>query len=218
MSRIEYKATQYFINNSKAPLFPPNQFKYVDGRTTMNISNHRDARMIYQMQAKFYSNRFNRRKYVDGAIYTHLFLDQADVICPIPNTVIELDVAIDYSSTNRHTSVVITYDIDTNRTQLASMNELGHSLNLCRDNTNRGNKNDEGKMHIIGKGKMGNGSVGVYNLTDSSEAILEATSKVTGSIKKYYAEMGFTKEMEEMDTNSVYDNMNETNCFVSSIV
>ena len=47
------------------------------------------------------------------------------------------------------------------------MNKLGHSLNLCGENTNRGNKNNKFKMHILGKGKMGNGSVGVYRLTDS---------------------------------------------------
>ena len=38
-------------------------------------------------------------------------------------------------------------------------------------------------MHILGKGKMGNGSVGVYRLTDSSHAISEAASKVTGNVK-----------------------------------
>ena len=94
------------------------------------------------------------------------------MICLIPNTVIELDVAIDYNSMNKHTSIVIAYAIDTNSTRLESMNELGNSLNLCGDNTNRGNKNNKGKMHILGKGKMGNGLVGVYKLTNSSQEIL----------------------------------------------
>ena len=56
-----------------------------------------------------------------------------------PNTLIELDTTLDYSSTNEYTSVVIINAIDTNSTALESMNELGHSLNLCGYNTNRGN-------------------------------------------------------------------------------
>ena len=181
------------VDNEKSTLLPPNQFTYIDGRTLMSITNPTDARRLYQRYAKFYSNRFNRRKYVDGAIYTKLFVDCADIICPIPNTLINIDVTLDGS--NESTSVIITCDMNPNSIQLVSMNELGHSLNLCGDNTNRGNKNDKGKMHILGKGKMGNGSIGVYRLTDSSQAISDATSKVTGTAKRYYEDMGFQKEI-----------------------
>ena len=65
---------------------------------------------------------------------------------------------------------------------------------------------------------MDNGSIGVYRLTDSSQAISDASSKVTGNTKRYYEDMGFQGEIEEMGNNSVYGHMNDVNCFVSSIV
>ena len=79
--------------------------------------------------------------------------------------------------------MIVTCDMIPNSIPLESINKLEHSLNLYGDNTNRGYKTDKGEMHILRKGKMGNGSVGVYRLTDSSQEISEAVSKLTGNVK-----------------------------------
>ena len=184
INRIEFKAIQYLVDNEKSPLLPLNQFTYIDRRTIISITNPKDTRILYQRYAKFYSNRYNRRKYVDGTIYTKFFVDCVDIICPIPNYLINIDVTL--NGNNERTSVIITCDINPNSIPLVSMNELGHSLNLYGDNTDRGNKNDKGKMNILGKVKMSNGSVGVYKITDSSQAISDVISKVTSNVKRYY--------------------------------
>ena len=82
------KAVQISSQNSNTPLLPPNQFRNIDGKTNFCISNSHDARCLYNRYAKFYTNRFNRRKYVDGAIYTDLFHDCCDVIDPLPGGII----------------------------------------------------------------------------------------------------------------------------------
>lgn len=63
----------------------------------------------------------------------------------------------------------------------------------------------EGKVHILGKGKLGNGLVGVYKLTDSSQVISEATLKVIGNVDKYYGEMGVLKEIKKWEITVCVD-------------
>ena len=76
---------------------------------------------------------------------------------------------------------------------------------------------DKGKMHVIGKGKKGNGSVGIYKLTNHSEEVQAATLLVTSLAPNYYTTMGYSKNVIGMKEKCRHGYMNNT-CFVSSIV
>ena len=78
---------------------------------------------------------------------------------------------------------MIYYDTTKKCATLQAMNDLGVSMNLCGDNTGRATTCDEGTIHNIGKGKMGNGLIGTYNLTHSNQYIKEMTSRITSNKK-----------------------------------
>ena len=78
-------------------------------------------------------------------------------------------------------------------------NNLGITLNSETDNTSRGVQDDRGCMRVLGKGKLSNGSVGIYNLTDSSDHIKMATSLITCSVREYYSNMGYYEDIYQMD-------------------
>ena len=119
---------------------------------------------------------------------------------------------------NQSSSVLILCDDNINSKQLLAMNELGESLKFCADNTCRGSKNDNSRMHIIGKGKMGNGLVGTYKLTNASLNISNATSNLTPKIKQYYEEIGLSNDIREMNQCRKHGQMNDIDFFTSSIV
>ena len=172
---------------------------------------------MYQRYAKFHCNRSNRRKFVDGALYTDLFEDCTDIITPITDRVIELDVTI--QSTGEHTSILIYCSSNENDQLLIGLNKLGEAMKLCPDNTNRRKNDDIGMMHVIGKGRLGNGSVGVYKLTDSSHAIATATREITQNAKRYYNACGLGDDIDILKKKShKYGQMGDNFFFVSTIV
>ena len=135
-------ATQYEWDDIKSPLLPPNQFTYIDSQTLLNITNATDASSLYQQYKKFNSNQYNRRKFVDGALYTKLFHDSADVIYPLPNRMMEINVLLHKS--NEQSTIMIYYDTTIQCNTLRAMTNLGVAMNLCKDNTNRATKLDNG--------------------------------------------------------------------------
>ena len=210
------KCVQYEVGNEKNPLLPPNQFVYIDGRTVINVTDPDQAKTMYNTYAGFHCNRYNKRKFVDGALYTDLFEYRKDIIYPSPNEVIELDIAI--NDTDEHSFVKIFYDMNENSNYLRALNRLGESLRHCKENTNRSKNKDQGKMFIVGKGKKGNGSIGSYNLTKSTDEIVSAINEVIDIAKDYYLELGLSDEINELDRRKNHGNMGNEKCFVSSIV
>ena len=171
---------------------------------------------MYQTYANFNSNRYNRRKFVDGALYTRLYHECTDIIYPIPNRIIEIDVTL--CDTHEISTVRIIYDNNILSKELLAMNELGAALDSYTDNTSRGKKNDKGKMHIIGRGKMGNGKVGTYKLSQMSTDITDATSKLTSTLKRYYETICLSNKINEINDNKLHGQMNCPQFFASSLV
>ena len=101
---------QYPIKHVSCPILPPNQFRHIQTCLDFKVSNSNIARSLYQEYSGYSKNKFNKRKYVDGALYSSLFPECCHVIDPIPGGVIELLVKI--KNTNEISSVLITYDID----------------------------------------------------------------------------------------------------------
>ena len=213
---IVIQAIQYPINHSKSPLLPPNHFMYIDGRTEFEVATSTAARDLYQQYSGFNSNRNNRRKFVEGAIYTRLFYDQVDIIYPIPNRIIELKIK--HHQTNEYSTVKIIYDIKFDSKELVAMNSLGQVLTKFPDNTSRARKNDKGKLHVVGSGMMGNGRVGTYKLTNISIDVQAAVSRVMLSLKSYYENMYLVDDVKEIGDNALHGQMNCSQFFSSSIV
>ena len=212
----EINCTQYAIEDDRTPLLPPNQFRYIDSRTDITVDNSDDARSLYQRYRLFNSNRYNRRKFVNGALYTSLFPECTDILCPTSGEVIKLDVLLQ----NRidRTTITIHYDGNVKRSELLAMTDMGESMSSYGNNTSRGTNFDGGKMNIVGSGKKGNGSYGTYNLSNISKNIEIATMAVTSIVKGYYEEIGFSQEMNEMNNQRLHGQMNDKNFFTSAIV
>lgn len=206
---------QYSISNNKSPLLPPNMFRYIDGRTNFKVNDAHEARRIYRKYSSFNSNRNNKRKYVNGALYSSLFDNHVDFIDPIPGGRIILKVSI--QDTNDVSDVIITCSVDIKDKYLTSLNDLGVALSNMGDNTCRNKLHDVGKMNIVGYGKKGNGSSGVYHLTNKNKIIEKAIEKVASLSKKYYSKIDYCDDIESMREVTA-NSLIHCNSFVSSIV
>ena len=102
-------------------------------------------------------------------MYTKLYHECTEIIYPIPNKIIEINVIL--YDTNECSTVRIIYDNTINYEALLAMNELGSILSSYSDNTSRCKTKDEGKMHVVGKGMTGNIKVGTYKLSTMSTDI-----------------------------------------------
>ena len=98
------------------------------------------------------------------------------------------------------------------------MNELGDALCKYPDNTSRSRTNDKGKMHVVGRGRMGNGAVGTYKLTHISTDVTAVTLKVMSNLKTYYENMYLADDVKEIHNNALHGQMNCTGFFASSVV
>ena len=144
-------------------------FRYIDGRTHFKVDDAHEARSVYRKYSSFHSNRNSKRKYVNGALYSSLFDSHVDLIHPIPGGRIILKVGI--HDTDDVSDVIITCAVDIKDKYLTSLNDLGVVLSNMGDDTCRNKLHDVGKMKIVGYGKMGNGSSGMYHLTNKNKTI-----------------------------------------------
>ena len=151
---LKYEAIQLTLDNEISPLLPPNQFIHIDERTMINSSDYKEAKWLYQRQRDFHCNKYNRRKFVRGALYTELYANCYQIIKPSINTNIEIFVSI--NGGEEKITVIICYDIDPCSSILNNMNNLGTAMNEILDNTSRRNNNDEEKIHVVGEGYKAN--------------------------------------------------------------
>lgn len=197
-------------------MLAPNQFLYVDGTKIINFDNNEDARSLYKWYRCHKHNRYNKRKFVDGALYTSIFMDSADVIQPKPGCLIELEALM--VDTGDTTTVYITCDVNISNSYLLCLNELGAILMDKAPNTNRQKKKDGGCVYILGSGKKGNGTKGTYNLTNSSDNLITAMSNITMEAESYYKSIGLSQDIEEMKQSCVHEKLCNNKFFVSSII
>ena len=120
-------------------------------------------------------------------MYTKLFNDSVDVIYPIPNRIIELEIL--QSDTHEISSVKIIYNKNVKSKELLAMNELGEALCTYADNTSRVRTKEKGKLHVVGRGRIGNGTVmnaGHYDIDDSTCTITTWTERNIGLANGWY--------------------------------
>ena len=209
-------AFQYPGSHAACPILPPNQFRHIQNGTEFNVHDSIKARSLYKQYASYNTNKYNKRKYVDGALYSSLFHECTNIMNPIPGGLIRLNVKL--FGTNEISIVTITCDTIVRNKYLMALNELGDLLSHFRGNTSRKNLKDEGNMKFLGKGRLGSSKIGVYKLTNQSDLIQKSTEKVTNMAKNYYIQHGYNKEVTSINEGKRYGNMNSKNGFVSSIV
>ena len=180
------------------------------------VDTNAEGQSLYNRYLSSHSNRYNKRKFVDGALYTRIFMNHADVIMPRPGCVIELQVTIE--DTGITSSVYIMCDVNISNSYLMSLNRLGDILSNEKPNTYRKKKNDMGSMYIVGNGKKGDGTSGVYNLTNSSERLMTVISKITKQAELYYQSIGLDDDIETMKQSRCCKKLCNNLLFVSSIV
>ena len=183
-----------------SPLLPPTEFLHVDGQTKVSVNTIDDARYLYKYHQSFYSNKYNQRKFVRGALYKNIFSEGAHVIEPVPGSMIELEVYLHDGGAT--TLLYITCDMNISNPYLSSLNQLGNALSCHQPNTSWRTKNDLGAMYIVGNGKKGDGSRGSYNLTNTTDSIKSAISNVKAYTEKYYTSIGLFRNLNEKSSSS----------------
>ena len=128
-----YLVTQLTSNSNTMPLLESNRFLHHDGKTIIDVNNNEEGRSLYNWYLSNYGNRYNKRKFVEGVLYTRIFMYFADVIQPKPGCNIELKVLI--SDTGKSTSLYIICDVNITNSYPTSLNKLGMILMNEKPNT-----------------------------------------------------------------------------------
>ena len=176
-----------------------------------------EARYIYREKCSHDLNRFKKRKFVDGAVYTDLFDKCVQIIDPV--TECKTVIRIFDEDTEQLTDVVITCNTNVNDLHLMNEIDLHTALNEHAPNTYRKILNDKGAMYIVGTGKKGDGSVGTYNLSNKSEKIKRNFHRVCKSSTQYYSHWGYEQDVHTMGNyNRERNGEMAEDYFVNSIV
>ena len=125
--------SQLCSNSDTTPLLSPNRLLHHDGKTVIYVGNNEEGRSLVNWYMSNYGNQYNKRKFVEGALYTRIFMDYADIIRPIPGRKIELKVSL--ADTGRTTSLYIICDVNITNSYLTTLNKLGELLMNEKPNT-----------------------------------------------------------------------------------
>ena len=162
---------------------------------------------MYNWYLSNYGNQYNKRKFVEGALYTKIFPDYANIIQPKPGCKIELKVTI--ANKGRITLLYIICDVKITNSYVSSINKLGIILKKETPNTYRKTQNDLGSMYVVGYGQKGDGKAGIYNLTQSSKCIKTVISKITDDAESYYHSIGLSDDIQRMKQISSQKNVQQ---------
>ena len=203
-------ATQIPVNSTNSPLLPPNCFLHSKSSRLRNASytTSLESFKYFKKQQQCPSNHRKKRKYVDGAIYTHIFDDRSFIIKPGVSSRILLNCNLE----NGERSTVEIYRDNPNSIFLDKCNELGEALSKKRQRV-RWQCNDLGKMKIVGKHNDHEFSVGKY------VDVKECSKKIALLASDYFDSIGFKKYVDAIASCNKYgkcDGME--NLFCSCIV
>ena len=195
-------------------MLPPNQFVTPDKSTRFTVDNVTDARWQYQTRMQMHEHKYKRRKYIDGAHYTDIFYDQAEVIDIMPGNSIDIIIRLE----DGHTTTVSAFvDEDPHCKHLTNCYSIAKKLSESSANTYRKTTMDKGDMHIVGVGPKGDGSKGIYKLTNC-DGVHDLLKQLTLTAEIYYRSHHLSHLIDEMRSNKKESNVwSMQGCFVSSI-
>ena len=141
-----------------------------------------DARWQYQTRVGMQSHKYKRRKHIDGALYSDIFLENAEIIDIAPGNSVDIVIRLPDGMT---TTVIAFVELDGKNNHLENCKCIARKLSSTKPNTYRHTNNDKGNMYVVGNGNKGNGTTGMYKLTNT-DGVHELLQKVTLSAEYYY--------------------------------
>ena len=199
------------MNSENSPLLPPNCFLHSKSSSlgTVSFTTSLESFEYFKKQQQIPSNCRKKRKYVDGAIYTHIFDDRSFVIKPGISSRILLNCKLDNGKTS---TVEIYRDNPKDNIFLDKCNELGETISKKKQKV-RWQCNDLGKMKIVGKHKEHEFSVGKY------VDVNECSKKISLLASDYFHSIGFKKHVDAIASSNKYGKCDwMENLFVPCIV
>ena len=137
-------AIQISESSKYAPLLPPNEFVYLDGRTVISVDNGDDARWQYQTYMNMKTYKAKHCKYLDGALYKEIFYEVTDIVEVKQFGRTKIDVT---TSDGQSTTTKIFHDGNKNNAHLCNCRKLGKFLSAFKGNTIRNKRMDDGDIY-----------------------------------------------------------------------
>ena len=181
----------------------------------INVDCPKKGRELSKRYSQFYFNKFNRRRYVNGALYTKLFTCCSNVIVPEIGRSIELHI---HNLDDDSISILSIYkEQDNKHPFFHELNNLSSKLSQFVGNTCRKKLNDKGKMILIGYGKTkSKGKIVQYKISRENDDIRKIQDRILHLGEKYYQEIGLSYLIKNMRQKS--KEINDQYDFVTSIV
>ena len=182
---------------------PPNTYIYVDGNTIVIPETPEDSRYLFHQYKLHQNNCYNKRNFVDGALYNNLCCNQEHVCILDPEPGKLMNILVYYKDEDNKIQVSgmkVFKETNPNHPYLIQCNELGKVLKQFNGNTCRKGRYDKGTMRVIGYGRKNDGSNGVYKLTEENH-VKSCFLGLTECCKKYLDKRGFSDGVQDIIDN-----------------
>ena len=175
------------------PLLPPNRFLYLDKRRVVNVSTIDDARWHYNTYRQLRGWNKKKRKYIEGALYTNIFLDRCRIIDLGRGESLDIDIRTECEI---ESTVTVIVDPKQSHPHIRACHQLGRTLSRFKPNTYRKNCKDKGKMYVVGTGNLGSSIIGTYAITEYP-GVEDALNNFK-DVELYYKGLGLGETVESI--------------------
>ena len=195
--------TQLNSNDDLYPLLPPNEFVSPYNKEPFCVDNAVDARWQYRTRMNMYNHKHKRRKHIDGALYSRIFMENAEVIDIKAGNTVDIVIKLADGMTTTVTAFV---EKDTKSKHLDNCKCLAQCLSKKNPNTFRRTSSDIGDMYVVGNGRKGDGSTGTYDLTNTN-GVHKLLHNVTMSAEYYYRKNNLSHQIDIMRSKKKHSNV-----------
>ena len=202
-ARHIFICTQCNSDDDEYPLLSPNEFILPYNNTTFNVDNVKDAQWQYQTRMAMRSHKYKHHKHIDGALYSDIFLENAEIIDIEPGNSLDIAIRLPDGST---TTVTVFVDMDGENKHLQNCRCMAQKLSLSQPNTFRQTTHDRGNVYIVGNSPKGDGTTGVHELTNL-DGVHELLEKVTLSAEHYYRQNHLSHHIDAMRSHGKHANV-----------
>ena len=179
----------------------------------MHVKEIYDARWHYNTYLELRGWNKKKRKYVEGALYTNIFISNCRIIDVGKGEKLDIEIK---TQLNVQSTISIFHEPDENHPHLCHCTNLAKVVSRHRPNTFRKNCNDKGRMFVVGTGRLGSSHVGTYQLTEYPGVEMALSNLKYAD--QYYRSIGLSATVDEINNLKRYKNHpSMENCFVSSI-
>ena len=175
-------------------MLPPNEFICPYSKEVFVVDNVLDARWQYRTRMSMHCHKYKRRKHIDGALYSDIFMDNAEIIDIKAGHSVDIVIQLGNGMTTTVTAFV---DIDDDNKHLQNCKSIAQMLSRKTANTFRKRTSDKGNMYVVGNGRKGDGSSGTYQLTNI-DGVRQLLRELTISAEYYYRKNHLSHHIDMM--------------------